>query len=89
MNYVKKKNKCGTKDQNYNGSKVEIRTQSSFMGQQLNGSEEISLRDFEIVKEYGSQRRDYLQKCLRTSMLVCSQHPILTTLIALWMEFRK
>ena len=52
MNYVKKKNKCGTKDQNYNGSKVEIRTQSSFMGQQLNESEEISLRGFEIVKEW-------------------------------------
>ena len=54
------------------------------MGQQLKGSEKISLRGLGIVKGDGRQRRAFTQKYLWTSVLICSQHPILTTLIALW-----
>ena len=84
LNYVRKKSKCGIKDQGYNGFKVVIEIPSFFMGQQLKGSEKISLRGLGIVKGDGRQRRAFTQKYLWTSVLICSQHPILTTLIALW-----
>ena len=41
---------------------MEIETLSSFMGQQLKGSEEISLKSLEIVKGGGSQRRAFTRK---------------------------
>ena len=80
---------CGIKDQDYNGLKVEIETLSSFMGQQLRESEKNSLKCLEIVKGGGSQRRAFTRKFLWIFMLICSQHLILKTLIALWMESRK
>ena len=56
---MRNKSKCGIKDQDYNGLKMEIETLSSFMGQQLRESRKISLKGFKIVKGGGSQRRTF------------------------------
>jgi len=53
-----KKNRCGIKGLEFNGSRVEIGTPSSSMEQPHKGYERILSKDLGTMVEFGRQRRE-------------------------------